>query len=298
MIAPTTTRSPTLYPWTASPSSWITPTGSCPTIRPGATGYSARQMCESVPQIVVVVTRTIASVGPQTGTGTSSIWMSCGPANTAARIIVVMAASFLLCGASPGRRTAGLGAIRRRRPECRWTPRFGVALHRGAACTDHSRPAGRSPRARIDTRSQRIGAVGGARCRCADPSLAPRPMPAELSRAPAGSVRGAPARRRGGVRRARDVGDRRGVGSRAGGIDDEAAVSEPVRRESPPRVASSRRVRVTLTISRAQRGHALGPADRVVGSGRGQDPAASQGLVTPSWRAGRMQAGESGRTPP
>jgi hypothetical protein len=51
----------------------MTPTGSWPMIRPGATGYSSRQMWTSVPQIVVSVTFTIASVGPQDGVGTSSI---------------------------------------------------------------------------------------------------------------------------------------------------------------------------------------------------------------------------------
>ena len=34
----------------------ITPTGSWPTMRPGATGYSPRKICTSVPQIVVSVT--------------------------------------------------------------------------------------------------------------------------------------------------------------------------------------------------------------------------------------------------
>ena len=47
----------------------MTPTGSWPTIRPGSTGYSPRRMCTSVPQIVVIVTRTIASVGPHSGIG-------------------------------------------------------------------------------------------------------------------------------------------------------------------------------------------------------------------------------------
>src|SRR5262245_64402241 len=59
-------------------------------MRPFATGYSSRQMCESVPQIVVVVTRTIASVGPHAGLATSSMWMSCFPRKTAARIVSAM----------------------------------------------------------------------------------------------------------------------------------------------------------------------------------------------------------------
>ena len=66
---------------------WMTPEGSCPTTRPGATGYSPRQMCESVPQMVVVVTFTIASVGPQRGIGTSSMWMSRTSLKTAALIV-------------------------------------------------------------------------------------------------------------------------------------------------------------------------------------------------------------------
>ena len=65
----------------------MTPDGSWPTIRPGATGYSPRQMCESVPQMVVVVILTIASVGPQRGTGTSSMWMSRTSLKTAARMV-------------------------------------------------------------------------------------------------------------------------------------------------------------------------------------------------------------------
>ena len=45
-------------------------------------------MWTSVPQIVVSVTLTIASVGPQPGTGTSSSSMRPGPWKTAARIVV------------------------------------------------------------------------------------------------------------------------------------------------------------------------------------------------------------------
>ena len=65
----------------------MTPTGSWPTMRPFATGYSPRQMCESVPQIVVVVTFTTASVGPGAGLPTSSMWMSWTSWKTAARIV-------------------------------------------------------------------------------------------------------------------------------------------------------------------------------------------------------------------
>ena len=65
----------------------MTPTGSWPTMRPLATGYSPRQMWESVPQIVVVVTFTTASVGPGTGLGTSSMWMSRTSWKTAARMV-------------------------------------------------------------------------------------------------------------------------------------------------------------------------------------------------------------------
>ena len=44
-----------------SPSSSMTPTGSCPRISPGLTGYSPRTMCTSVPQMVVAVIRMTAS---------------------------------------------------------------------------------------------------------------------------------------------------------------------------------------------------------------------------------------------
>src|SRR5262249_48174562 len=62
-------------------------TGSWPTIRPGSTGYSPLRMWTSVPQIVVSVTRTSASVGPTLGTGRSSSEILPGPRNTAARIV-------------------------------------------------------------------------------------------------------------------------------------------------------------------------------------------------------------------
>src|SRR5215212_4004429 len=55
-------------------------------MRPGATGYSPLRMWTSVPQIVVIVTRTMASVGPQVGTGRSCSVITPGRSNTAARI--------------------------------------------------------------------------------------------------------------------------------------------------------------------------------------------------------------------
>src|SRR5918993_3883660 len=55
-------------------------------MRPGATGYSPRRMWTSVPQMVVIVTRTMASVGPQEGTGRSCRVMTPGRSKTAARM--------------------------------------------------------------------------------------------------------------------------------------------------------------------------------------------------------------------
>src|ERR1041385_3841169 len=72
-MAPTSTRSPMLYPETPAPNSSITPTGSCPIINPGITGYSPLTMCRSVPQIVVIVTRITASPARARGFSTSSI---------------------------------------------------------------------------------------------------------------------------------------------------------------------------------------------------------------------------------
>ena len=46
---------------TSRPSFSITPTGSWPMVRPCATGYSPLRICTSVPQMVVVVTRSRAS---------------------------------------------------------------------------------------------------------------------------------------------------------------------------------------------------------------------------------------------
>ena len=66
----------------------MTPAGSWPTTRPGATGYSPRQMWESVPQIVVVVIFTIGvrRAAPR-ACRTSSMWMSRTSLKTAARIV-------------------------------------------------------------------------------------------------------------------------------------------------------------------------------------------------------------------
>src|SRR5829696_3184459 len=65
----------------------MTLTGSWPTMRPGATGYSPLRICTSVPQIVVIVARTMASVGPQAGIARSCNAMTPGRSNTAARIV-------------------------------------------------------------------------------------------------------------------------------------------------------------------------------------------------------------------
>src|SRR6476469_3934603 len=88
-MAPTSTRCPTSYPVTPGPSSSMTPTGSWPMIRPGRTGYSPLRMWMSVPQIVVVVTRTTASPAAARGLGTDSTRMSFGPWKTVARIVAV-----------------------------------------------------------------------------------------------------------------------------------------------------------------------------------------------------------------
>lgn len=61
VIAPTRTRSPTSYPLTPEPSSWILPTASCPRVRPHLTGYSPLTICTSVPQMVVSVISMTAS---------------------------------------------------------------------------------------------------------------------------------------------------------------------------------------------------------------------------------------------
>ena len=69
VMAPAITRCPSWNPVTAEPSFSITPTGSCPIVRPLTTGYSPLRMWMSVPQIVVVVILINASRGPTSGTG-------------------------------------------------------------------------------------------------------------------------------------------------------------------------------------------------------------------------------------
>ena len=68
------TLSPTARPVTSAPSSVTVPTASWPRMRPSVTaGTSPLRMCRSVPQMVVVSIRTIASVGSRIcGSGTSS----------------------------------------------------------------------------------------------------------------------------------------------------------------------------------------------------------------------------------
>src|SRR3954453_8719935 len=64
VIAGTSTRSPCFNDETAAPVSTTVPTASCPRMRPSVTaGTSPLRMCRSVPQIVVVSTLTITSVG-------------------------------------------------------------------------------------------------------------------------------------------------------------------------------------------------------------------------------------------
>src|SRR6478609_37735 len=80
------TRSPTATLETAEPTSVTVPTPSCPRMRPSVTaGTSPLRMCRSVPQIVVVSTRTMTSVGSTiTGSGTSSHAFWPGPWYTSA----------------------------------------------------------------------------------------------------------------------------------------------------------------------------------------------------------------------
>ena len=75
----------------------MTPTGSWPMVRPGATGYSPFRIWMSVPQIVVVVTRISASSGPTSGTGFSRSAIRPGLAKTAALIVLDILPS-LACG--------------------------------------------------------------------------------------------------------------------------------------------------------------------------------------------------------
>ena len=69
----------------------MTPTGSCPRIRPGLTGYSPRTMCTSVPQMVVVVMRMTASPTRGIGLGTSSTAIRSLPLKTTAFIVFMTA---------------------------------------------------------------------------------------------------------------------------------------------------------------------------------------------------------------
>ena len=75
------TRSPGLNAVTAGPTVSTTPTPSWPRMRPGwQVGTSPLRMCRSVPQIVVLVILTIASVGAaMSGFGRSSRAFLPGP---------------------------------------------------------------------------------------------------------------------------------------------------------------------------------------------------------------------------
>src|SRR6476469_6012922 len=83
------TRSPTAVLVQPEPTWVTTPTPSWPRIRPSVTaGTSPLRMCRSVPQIVVVSIRTIASVGCcRTGSGTSCHALAPGPWNTSAFMV-------------------------------------------------------------------------------------------------------------------------------------------------------------------------------------------------------------------
>src|SRR5689334_388298 len=95
VIAGTSTRSPTPKPLTASPTAVIVPTASWPRIRPSVTAATSPcRMCRSVPQIVVVSTRTTTSVGSWTvASGTSSQALLPGPWYTNAFIGTSVVAS-------------------------------------------------------------------------------------------------------------------------------------------------------------------------------------------------------------
>ncbi|KAL7356085.1 hypothetical protein ACKS0A_06033 [Histoplasma ohiense] len=69
------TVSPGTRPWTLEPTSWITPTPSWPSTRPGVADCTwPLMMCRSVPQIVVYLSLTIASVADwMIGCGRSSM---------------------------------------------------------------------------------------------------------------------------------------------------------------------------------------------------------------------------------
>src|ERR1700754_4958403 len=86
VMAGTRTRSPTRRSVIADPTSVIVPTASWPRTRPLVTaGKSPLRMCRSVPQMVVVSTRTTTSVGSTNcGSGTSVHDIEPGPWNTSA----------------------------------------------------------------------------------------------------------------------------------------------------------------------------------------------------------------------
>ena len=89
VIAGTSTRSPSFSDDTAAPVSTTVPTASWPRIRPSVTaGTSPLRMCRSVPQIVVVSTLTITSVGSwMPGSSAVSHERCPGPPNTSAFIV-------------------------------------------------------------------------------------------------------------------------------------------------------------------------------------------------------------------
>src|SRR5690348_8184946 len=93
VMAGTSTRSPTLNPLTASPTSVTVPTASWPRMRPSVTaGTSPCRICRSVPQIVVVSTLTTTSVGSlMAASGTSSHAFWPGPWYTRAFINLTLA---------------------------------------------------------------------------------------------------------------------------------------------------------------------------------------------------------------
>ena len=73
MLNGTDTRSPTLIRLTAAPTSSTMPMFSWPRTLPSSTAVRPSYMCRSEPQMLVVVIRTIASVGSSiVGSGTSS----------------------------------------------------------------------------------------------------------------------------------------------------------------------------------------------------------------------------------
>jgi len=72
----TATRCPTSKPFTADPSFSMTPTDSWPSVRPSGTGSAPFTVCTSEVQISAAVVRTIASSGPGSGIGFSTMPVS------------------------------------------------------------------------------------------------------------------------------------------------------------------------------------------------------------------------------